>query len=111
MQAKFLISHLFFLTALLGLLGAAIVVVIRQRREWRPMVLAFLPLPLIFVTAYLGKNAPALHQVFNIFYDGLLLLNTWYFWKCAQRLTFWFYLIVVVSTALDFAMHFVIRAM
>lgn len=72
------------------------------------MVLAFLPLALIFLTAYLGKHWTSAHQVVNIFYDGLLLYNTYYFWKAQQRLTFWFYILAVISTALDFAMHFVV---
>ena len=106
-----MISHLFFLTAFFGLLAAALLVLIRHRREWRPMVLVLLPLALIFVTAYLGKNAPAAHQVMNLFYDGLLLYNTYYFWGVPPRLIFWLYVFVLVSTVLDFAMHFVIRAM
>jgi hypothetical protein len=108
---QFLIAHIFFLTALVFLLCAAVVVIIRQRRERKSMVLAFLPLALIFLTAYLGKHWASAHQVVNIFYDGLLIYNTYYFWKAEQRLTFWFYILAVVSTALDFAMHFVIRPM
>jgi uncharacterized membrane protein len=108
---QFFVAHVFFLTALIFLVCAAVVVLIRQRKEGKPMVLAFLPLGLIFLTAYLGKHIPTAHQVVNIFYDGLLLYNTYYFWKAQQRLTFWFYILAVVSTVLDFAMHFAIRRM
>ncbi len=104
------IAHIFFLTALVFLLGAAVVVISRQRREWKPMLLAFLPLGLIFLTAYLGKHWPSAHQVVNIFYDGLLIYNAYFFWKVVQPLTFWLYILAIVSTAMDFAMHFVIRA-
>jgi len=108
---QFFIAHVFFLTALVFLLCAAVVVITRQRREWKPMLLALLPLSLIFLTAYLGKHWADAHQVVNIFYDGLMIYNTYYFWKVGQQLTFWFYILAVVSTALDFAMHFVIRPM
>ncbi len=108
---QFLIAHIFFLTALVFLLCAAVVVIMRQRREGKPVVLAFLPLALIFLTAYLGKHWASAHQGVNIFYDGLLIYNTYYFWKAEQYLIFWFYILAVVSTALDFAMHFVIRPM
>lgn len=106
---QFLIAHIFFLTALVFLLCAAGVVATRQWRDWKPLVLALLPLALIFLTAYLGKHWASARQVVNIFYDGLLIYNIYYFWKAEQRLTFWFYILAVVSTALDFAMHFVIR--
>ena len=105
----FFVSHIFFLFAFLGLLCAVVVVVKRQRYYWKPMFLAFLPLLLIFITAYLGKNAPTAHQAFNIFYDGLLIYNAYYFWSSLQRLTSFFYIFVIISTGLDFAMHFVIR--
>ena len=98
------------MTAFLGLLAAAVVVLIRHRREWKPMALVFVPLVLIFVTAYLGKHAPTAHQVMNIIYDGLLFYNTYYFWKTPPRLIFGLYVFVLLSTALDFAMHFVIRS-
>ena len=111
MTNRFFIAHLFFLVAFLALVCAAGAVVIRRRREWKPMVLALLPLALIFVTAYLGKHAPTSHQAMNVFCDGLLVYNTYYFWKALEILTFWFYLSAVIATALDFAMHFAIRTM
>ena len=107
----FFVSHVFFLFAFFGLLCAIAVVVKQQRRQWRPMLLALLPLMLIFITAYLGKHAPTAHQVFNIFYDGLLIYNAYYFWSTFQYLTSYLYIFVIISTALDFAMHFVIRTM
>lgn len=111
MDNRFLVAHLFFLAALIALIGAAAVVVRRQRREWKPMVLAFLPLGLIFLTAQVGKHFPDAHRLINIFYDGLLIYNAYYFWKAGQRLTFGYYLAAILATALDFAMHFVIRTM
>jgi uncharacterized membrane protein YozB (DUF420 family) len=109
MTERFFLAHIFFLVAFVGLLGALIVVLKRQRREWKPMILSILPLALIFVTAYLGKNLPVSHQVVNVFYDGLLIYNAYYFWQVAQLLAFWFYIFAIVATVLDFAMHFVIR--
>ncbi len=109
MGDRFFIAHIFFLVALVFLLCAMVTVAVRQGREPKPMVLALLPLGLIFLTAYLGKNAPQWHQVNNIVYDGLLIYNAYYFFKSGQRLTFWFYLLAIAGTALDFAMHFVIR--
>jgi uncharacterized membrane protein YozB (DUF420 family) len=111
MTNRFFVAHVFFLVAFAALVGAAAVVIQRQRRQWRPMLLAFLPLILIFVTAYLGKNSPASHQAVNIVYDGLLIYNAYYFFKAGQRLTFGFYVAAILATALDFAMHFVIRMM
>ena len=108
---QFLIAHIFFFVALVFLLCAATVVIIRQRREWKPMLLAVLPLGLIFITAYLGKHSPVSHQVMNVFYDGLLIYNAYHFWNNGQLLTFWFYILAIIATALDFAMHFVIRMM
>ena len=106
---RFFIAHIFFFVALIGLLCAAAVVFKRKRREWEPMVLSLLPLGLIFVTAYLGKNSPVSHQVVNIFYDGLLIYNAYYFWKANEKLIYASYIFAIAATALDFAMHFVIR--
>lgn len=108
---RFFIAHIFFFVALVFLLCAAAVVLKRQRTSWKPMLLAVLPLGLIFMTAYLGKHSPVSHQVLNIFYDGLLIYNAYYFWNIGQVLTFRFYVFAIVATALDFAMHFVIRMM
>ena len=111
MTDRFFIAHIFFFVALVFLLCAAVVVLKRQRTSWKPMLLAVLPLGLIFMTAYLGKHSPVFHQVLNIFYDGLLIYNAYYFWNIGQVLTFWFYVFAIIATALDFAMHFVIRMM
>lgn len=110
MDDRFFISHVFFLTAFLGLVLAAAVVLFRLRKNYKALVLAFAPIVLIFVTAYLGKHLPWAHQVVNVFYDALLLYNAYFFWRAAQWAVFWLYAFVVVSTVLDFAMHFVIGA-
>ena len=111
MTNLFLVSHIFFLLAFIALLGALIIVIKLQHRQWLPMVLACLPVVMIFVTAYLGKHASAAHQVMNFFYDGLLIFNAFYFFRSGQRMTFILYILAIISTALDFAMHFVIRTM
>ena len=110
MSERFFIAHIFFLVAFVALIGAFTVVLKNQRKQWKPLLLAFLPLALIFVTAQLGKNAPEFHRIFNIFYNGLLIYNAYFFWKTAQPITFGFYLAAILATALDFAMHFVFRA-
>ena len=110
MSGRFFISHIFFLTAFVGLLSAVVVVLVRQHRQWQPMLLASLPLVFIFIIAYLGKHAPAAHQVANIFYNAILIYNAYYFWSSAQRLTYYFYMIAIISTGLDYAMHFVIKS-
>lgn len=106
---RFLIAHIFFFTAFMGLLGAAILVVKNHRHDWKSMVLVFLPMGLIFLTAYLGKTAPWAHQIVNLGYDILLIFNTAYFWKRREKTIFWLYVFAVFSTILDFAMHSVIR--
>lgn len=106
---RFFLAHIFFFVALVGLLCAAVVVMVRQRHEKKPMMLVMLPLFLIFVTAYLGKHSPVSHQVMNLFYDGLLIYNAYTFWKAGQLLTLWLYGFAIIATGLDFAMHFVIR--
>ena len=111
MSERFFIAHIFFLVAFVALIGAFTVVLRNQRKQWKPMLLALLPIALIFVTAQLGKYAPEYHRALNIFYDSLLVYNTYFFWKTAQPITFGFYLAALLATALDFAMHFVFRAM
>jgi len=109
MEYRFFVSHIFFLVAFLGLLCALITVVRRRNQHLKGLILVSLPVCLIFLTAYLGKHLPEAHRVLNIFYDALLIYNGYYFWSIGQRWAFIFYLIAIISTALDFAMHFVIR--
>jgi uncharacterized membrane protein YozB (DUF420 family) len=106
---RFFIAHIFFLVAFLALLGAAVLVLKRHWREWKPLTLAVLPLAMIFLTAYLGKNAPSAHQAVNVVYDALQIYNAYYFRKRGETTIFRFYIAAIVGTALDFAMHFVIR--
>jgi hypothetical protein len=106
----FFIAHIFFLVVFVVLIWA-LVVVIRKRREPKALLLSILPLALIFATTYFATRIPAAHQAINIFYDGLLIFNAFYFWKTGPRPTGALYLAAVIGTALDFSMHFVIRMM
>lgn len=87
----------------------AVVVVLLHHRRPTPLLLAIVPLILIFVTAYLAPRLPAAHRAVNIVYDGLLVWNAVYFWQSNPRALRWLYLVAVIGTALDFAMHFVIQ--
>ena len=87
----------------------ALVVVLVKRRRPLPLALAILPLVLIFTTAFLAARVPVAHQVVNVGYDALLVFNAVYFWKTGPRPAGPLYLVGVIGTALDFAMHFVIR--
>lgn|SRR5574341_430504 len=104
----FLLAHIFFLVVFVALV-AALVIVLVKRRQLVPLVLAILPLILIFTTAFLARPFPLAHQIVNIVYDALLVGNTIYFWRTGPRFTGLLYLVCVLGTALDFAMHFVIR--
>jgi hypothetical protein len=105
---RFFLAHIFFLVVFVALVWA-LVMVLLQRREGAPLLLAVIPLCLIFITAFLAPKFPWAHRTVNVVYDGLLLYNTYYFWRREPRLLRWLYLTAVVGTALDFAMHFVIR--
>lgn len=105
----FFLAHIFFLVVFAALVWA-LVVVIRRRREPAALGLAVLPIILIFTTTYFATRVPAAHQAINLFYDALLIFNAVYFWKTGPRPTGALYLASVIGTALDFAMHFVIRA-
>jgi uncharacterized membrane protein YozB (DUF420 family) len=107
MDGRFFISHIFFLVAFLALLAALILVAVRRYRHPKDLALAALPVGMIFLTAYLGKNNPAAHQVFNIFYDAVLIYNAYFFWSSRQNSVFTLYLAAIIATVLDFAMHFV----
>jgi hypothetical protein len=61
------------------------------------------------MTAFLAPKHPLAHQAVNVVYDGLLIYNAWFFWKSGPPPLGWLYLVAVIGTALDFAMHFVIR--
>jgi len=104
----FFLAHIFFLVVFVALV-AALVVVLAKRRQPLPLVLAVAPLILIFTTAFLARPFPLAHQIVNVFYDALLVGNAVYFGKTGPRPTGWLYLVCVLGTALDFAMHFVIR--
>ena len=106
----FFIAHIFFLVVFVALIWA-LVVVIKKRREPKALILSILPIALIFITTYFATRIPAAHQVINIFYNALLIFNAVYFWKTGPRPTGALYLAAVIGTALDFAMHFVIRTM
>jgi len=106
----FFIAHLFFLVVFVALIWA-LVVVIKKRREPKALILSILPLALIFITTYFATRVPTAHQVINLFYNALLIFNAFYFWKNGPRPTGGLYLAAVIGTALDFAMHFVIRMM
>ncbi|MBI3595534.1 MAG: hypothetical protein HY203_00090 [Nitrospirae bacterium] len=106
----FFIAHIFFLVVFVMLIWA-LAVVIRKRREPRALLLSVLPLVLIFATTYFATRLPAAHEVINVLYDALLIFNAVYFWKAGPSPTGPLYLAAVIGTALDFAMHFVIRMM
>ncbi len=105
---QFFLAHLFFLVVFVVLVWA-LVVVVRRRRAPKPLLLAVVPLILIFTTAFLAPKHPAAHQVVNFVYDGLLIYNAYFFWKSGPAPLGRLYLVAVVGTALDFAMHFVIK--
>jgi hypothetical protein len=104
----FLLAHIFFLVVFMALV-AALVVVLLARRKPLPVLLVILPLGLIFVTVLLARPFPLAHQIVNIGYDGLLIFNTVYFWRTGPRFVGPLFLVCVVGTALDFAMHFVLK--
>ena len=106
--ARFFIAHLFFFVVFVALIWALVVVFLHHRRPG-PLLLAAVPLVLIFLTAYLAPRLPAAHRAVNILYDGLLIYNTYYFWMFHPRSLRWLSLAAVIGTALDFAMHFVIK--
>jgi hypothetical protein len=105
---RFFLAHIFFLVVFVALIWA-LVMVLLQRRERMPLLLAIVPIGLIFATAFLAPKFPWAHRAVNVLYDGLLLFNVYYFWRREPRLLRWLYLTAVIGTALDFAMHFVIR--
>jgi hypothetical protein len=104
----FFLAHIFFLVVFVALVWALVVVLVKRRRPL-PLALAVLPLVLIFTTAFLARPFPVAHQIINIFYDALLVFNTVYFWRTGPRYAGPLYLVCVLGTALDFAMHFVIK--
>lgn len=104
----FFLAHIFFLVVFMALV-AVLVVVLITRRQPVPLGLAILPLVLIFTTVLLARPFPLGHQIVNIFYDALLVFNTVYFWRNGPRFTGPLYLVCVLGTALDFAMHFVVK--
>lgn len=104
----FFLAHVFFLVVFMALV-AALVVVLITRRQPVPLGLAILPLVLIFATAFLARPFPLAHQIINVFYDALLVFNAIYFWRTGPRFTGPLYLVCVLGTALDFAMHFVVK--
>ena len=106
----FFIAHVFFLVVFVALVWALGVAILR-RREPGALALAVLPIVLIFTTTYFATRLPAAHQAINLFYDALLIFNAVYFRKTGPRLLGWLYVAAVIGTALDFAMHFVIRGM
>jgi hypothetical protein len=109
---RFFLAHLFFLVVFIALVWALVVILIndRQKRGHRATILlAVMPLVLIFTTAFLAPKHPMGHQAVNVVYDGLLIYNAWFFWKRGPSPLGWLYLVAVIGTALDFAMHFVIR--
>ena len=105
---RFFLAHLPFLIVFVVLVWALVVVLLHHRRR-APLLLAGLPLVLIFVTAALAKRLPDAHRAVNIVYDGLLIFNMIYFWTGNPRALRWLYATAVIGTALDFAMHFVIQ--
>jgi hypothetical protein len=104
----FFLAHIFFLVVFMALM-AALVVILITRRQPVPLTLAILPLVLIFVTVLLARPFPLAHQIVNIGYDALLVFNTVYFWKNGPRFTGPLYLVCVLGTAADFAIHFVVN--
>jgi hypothetical protein len=107
-DGRFFLAHLFFLVVFIALVWA-LVVVLLHRRERTAVLLAVVPLVLIFTTAFLAPKHPMGHQAVNVVYDGLLIYNAWYFWRRGPSPLGWLYLVAVIGTALDFAMHFVIK--
>lgn len=107
-EGRFFLAHLFFLVVFVALVWALVVVLLRCRQR-TALLLAVIPLVLIFTTAFLASKHPLAHQVVNFVYDGLLIYNAYFFWKRGPFPLGWLYLVAVVGTALDFAMHFVIR--
>ncbi|MEW6325815.1 MAG: hypothetical protein AB1515_10570 [Nitrospirota bacterium] len=107
-SARFFLAHVFFLVVFVALVWALVMVVLHHRQP-APLLLAAVPLALIFVTAFLAPRLPAAHRAVNIVYDGLLIYNAYYFWASNPRALRWLYLAAVIGTALDFAMHFVIN--
>lgn len=105
---RFFLAHLFFLVVFIALVWALVVVLLR-RRDRKAILLAVVPLGLIFLTAFLAPRHPMGHQAVNVVYDGLLIYNAWFFWKQGPSPLGWLYLVAVIGTALDFAMHFVIK--
>ena len=104
----FFLAHIFFLVVFMALV-AALVVVLITRRKSLPLFLVILPLGLIFVTVMLARPYPLAHQIVNIGYDALLIFNTVYFWRNGPRFVGPLFLVCVIGTGLDFAMHFVIK--
>ncbi|HUJ79740.1 MAG TPA: hypothetical protein VLY45_05430 [Nitrospiria bacterium] len=107
-EAKFFLAHVFFFVVFVALVWALVVVLLR-RRERTAILLAVVPLVLIFTTAFLAPKHPMGHQAVNVVYDGLLIYNAWFFWRRGPSPLGWLYLAAVIGTALDFAMHFVIK--
>ncbi len=107
-EGRFFLAHLFFLVVFVALVWALVIVLLR-RRERTALILAIVPLVLIFITAFLAPKHPSAHQAVNLVYDGLLIYNAYFFWKSGLFPLGWLYLVAVIGTALDFAMHFVIR--
>lgn len=109
---RFFLAHLFFLVVFIALVWALVVVLLHYRKrrgERTAILLAVIPLVLIFTTAFLAPKHPMGHQAVNVLYDGLLIYNAYFFWKWGPSPLGWLYLVAVIGTALDFAMHFVIR--
>lgn len=104
----FFLAHVFFLIVFMTLVAALVVVLIVRRRPL-PIALVILPLGLILATAFLARPFPLAHQILNIGYDTLLVFNTVYFWRTGPRFVGPLFLVCVLGTALDFAMHFVIE--
>jgi predicted neutral ceramidase superfamily lipid hydrolase len=109
---RFFLAHLFFLVVFIALVWALVVVLLRHRKgmgDRTVILLAVIPLVLIFTTAFLAPKHPMGHQAVNVVYDGLLIYNAWFFWTRGPSPLGWLYLVAVIGTALDFAMHFVIK--
>jgi hypothetical protein len=104
----FFLAHIFFLVVFMALMAALMVVVIARRKPL-PLLLVILPLGLVFATAFLARPFPMAHQIVNIGYDALLVFNTVYFWRAGPRFVGPLFLVCMLGTALDFAMHFVIK--
>ncbi len=104
----FFLAHVFFVVVFVALIWA-LVMVVRRRRDPIALLLALFPLLLIFATTYFATRFPPAHQAINLVYDGLLVFNAAYFWRTGPAIVGRLYLIAVIGTALDFAMHFVVR--